>query len=269
MADVEEPVFSFSYGGETKYLTKEERANLVDALYELRVSVKCVRKMMTNVRYNFRAVHFMLATSGFSWDPEKLCVVAEDHVWDSFPKTSWNWDAFYWKTLSFPHYDKLRVIFNDNIPMGFQTNVLEGEKGVDKNQINPFIEVKDLMDEEDVHSTRGVNETTGCKRKRYEENESSKSCEESSEKMNNAIDDFKQTLTEILEKMATKRVNEDTDLMNKVMTQMSDLPTLTLDERLKTMSVIGRSASLSFMYDRLDEDEKIRMAQLVSRGSIS
>lgn len=96
-----------------KYWTKEEQVILVDALYDLRVSgrfvgadftpeyvhavrklmgpdlftsVKCVRNRMKNMKTDFSVVQLMLATSGFSWDPEKSRVVADDHVWDSYIK---------------------------------------------------------------------------------------------------------------------------------------------------------------------------------------
>ncbi|XP_071730420.1 uncharacterized protein [Rutidosis leptorrhynchoides] len=207
---------------------------------DLFTSVRCLRKIMMHIRANFRIVQRILATRGFSWDPKKSCVVADDHVWDAYIKT--HQIVGRWRCQPFPYYDKLCIIFGDDRSRGFQTNVLEGERG----QIS--------------------NETMGFKRKKYEASDLSKSCEESLEKKNNAIGDFAQTLTE---KLATLSVNEATDLMDKVMTQMNDLSTLTVDKRLKTMSVIGRRAPLSFMYDRLSEDEKIRMAQLVSRGYIS
>ncbi|GJW62811.1 RNA-directed DNA polymerase, eukaryota [Tanacetum coccineum] len=50
---------------------------------------------------------------------------------------------------------------------------------------------------------------------------------------------------------------------------VKDLPRLTLDERLMAMSVIGRSEPLSVMFDQLDQQGKVRMAQMVAVGAIS
>ncbi|KAI7756576.1 hypothetical protein M8C21_009886 [Ambrosia artemisiifolia] len=70
------------------------------------------------------------------------------------------------------------------------------------------------------------------------------------------------------EKTTEAGINAANDMMDKVMTQMGDLSGLTLDERLIAMSVIGRSAPLTKMFDGLDVDGKFRMAQMVANGTI-
>ena len=57
--------------------------------------------------------------------------------------------------------------------------------------------------------------------------------------------------------------------MAKVATHMKDLHGLTLDERLVAMSMIGSSEPLFVMFDQLDEDGKVRMAQMVAVGVIN
>nr|GEV53539.1 hypothetical protein CTI12_AA046200 [Tanacetum cinerariifolium] len=65
-------------------------------------------------------------------------------------------------------------------------------------------------------------------------------------------------------KVANQGINASNDTMSKVATQMKDLPRLTFDERLIAMSVIGRSEPLSVMFDQLDQEGKVRMAQMVA-----
>ena len=57
--------------------------------------------------------------------------------------------------------------------------------------------------------------------------------------------------------------------MGIVTTQMKDLHGLTLDESLLAMYVVGRSAPLFLMFERLDDEGKIRMAQMVTNGYIT
>lgn len=54
--------------------------------------------------------------------------------------------------------------------------------------------------------------------------------------------------------------------MDIVTTQMKDLDGLTLVERLLVVYVIGRSVPLSLMFERLDDEGKIRMAQMVANS---
>ena len=57
--------------------------------------------------------------------------------------------------------------------------------------------------------------------------------------------------------------------MGIVTTQMKDLHGLTLDESLLAMYVVGRSAPLFLMFERLDDEGKIRRAQMVTNGYIT
>ena len=63
-----------------------------------------------------------------------------------------------------------------------------------------------------------------------------------------------------------KRMQYVIGIMGKVATQMKDLRGLTLDECLVAMSVIGSSEPLSVMFDQLDGDGKVRIAQIVAVG---
>nr|GEZ74494.1 LysM domain receptor-like kinase 3 [Tanacetum cinerariifolium] len=74
---------------------------------------------------------------------------------------------------------------------------------------------------------------------------------------------------EKLEDLANERINESNEMMDKVMTQMNDLYGLTEDECFNAMSVIARSALLIHIFDRLDEDGKVCMVQMVADGSVS
>ncbi|GKD97996.1 hypothetical protein Tco_1381893, partial [Tanacetum coccineum] len=120
---------------------------------------------------------------------------------------------------------------------------------VKENQIIPCLEDKELHFSENPSSFNGVQKSESSKRKRNEGDEVDDNCVES--------------------KVANHGSSAANDTMSKVVSQLKDLPRLTLDERLMAMSVIGRSEPLSVMFDQLDEDGKVRMAQMVADGAIS
>nr|GEW03734.1 hypothetical protein [Tanacetum cinerariifolium] len=70
-------------------------------------------------------------------------------------------------------------------------------------------------------------------------------------------------------KVASQAINAANEIMDIVTTQMKDLQGLTLNERLLAMSVIDTSAPLSLMFERLDDEGKIRMAQMVANGYVT
>ncbi|KAL8239045.1 hypothetical protein R6Q59_015612 [Mikania micrantha] len=197
--------------------------------------------------------------SGFSWDRQTSCAIADNQVWDEYIKT--HGEAARFRNRSFPHYNKLCTIFgisSKDRAMCFQKNGGGGEAVVEENQISPCVESENLQVGEDAGSTHGVIEGVRSKRKRDEEKDLSETCVESLEKLKNIIESFTG---------GNVKINAAND-MDKVMTQMENLSGLTLDERLIAMSVIGRSAPLAKMFDRLDGEGKLRMAQLVANGSI-
>ncbi|GJV01458.1 hypothetical protein Tco_1335027 [Tanacetum coccineum] len=89
---------------------------------------------------------------------------------------------------------------------------------------------------------------------------------ESNKRKRNDGNDLTQNHVE--SKVANQGINAANDTMSKVATQMKDLPRLTLDELLMAMSVIGMSEPLSVMFDQLDQEGKVRMAQMVAVGAI-
>ncbi|GKB94994.1 kinase-like domain, phloem protein 2-like protein [Tanacetum coccineum] len=244
--------------------TEEEDKMLVDALLELHLSGKyvyapfgagyaaAVKRLMDkdrrhhenfysltsikfrmhNIKNEFCLVHEMvtgLHRSGFSWDSETLCVIAGDQIWGEYIKRFPL--AAQFRTKPFPQYYKLRAIFIRDT-----TTVLQGDG----------IKVKE---EDIVEENHGVRESESNKRKRNDGNDVIKNHVES--------------------KVANQGINAANDTMSKVATQIKDLPGLKLDERLMAMSVIGRSEPLSVMFDQLDEEGKVRMAQMVAVGAIN
>ena len=117
---------------------------------------------------------------------------------------------------------------------------------VKENQTIPCLEDKELHVSGNLSSFYAVQESESSKRKRNEGDEVGDNCVES--------------------KVANQGSNAVNDTMGKVASQIKDLPRLKLDERLLAMSVIGRSEPLSVMFDQLDEDGKVRMAQMVAVG---
>ena len=119
---------------------------------------------------------------------------------------------------------------------------------VKENQTIPCLEDKELHVSGNLSSFYGVQESESSKRKRNEGEEVGDNCVES--------------------KVANQGSNAVNDTMGKVASQIKDLPRLKLDERLLAMSVIGRSEPLFVMFDQLDEDGQVRMAQMVEVGVI-
>ncbi|GKC84319.1 replication protein A 70 kDa DNA-binding subunit B, partial [Tanacetum coccineum] len=141
---------------------------------------------------------------------------------------------------SFPQYNKLHTIFVKDTTKGLQAN------GV-------AVKVEDVVPENQIitcaSSFNRNKEIVSSKRKRTQGNDLNGNHVES--------------------KVANQGINAVNDTMSKIETQMKDLPCLKLDERLMAMSVIGRSEPLSVMFDQLDEDGKVRMAQMVTVGAIN
>lgn len=161
-------------------------------------------------------------------------------------------DARQFKNIPLPQYDKLCIIYGEKRAACVQENGVGVEGLVEENHVSPCVDNKDLHAGEDADSTDAVREDAcSYKRKRDEGKDLCETCVESLEKPKNIIGD-----------------NAASDMMDRVMTQMEDLSGLTLDERLIAMAVIGRSAPLTKMFDRLDLYGKFRMAQLVADGSI-
>ncbi|GJV01459.1 hypothetical protein Tco_1335028 [Tanacetum coccineum] len=166
--------------------------------------------------------------SGFTWDSEMSCVIAGDQVWDEYIKRFPL--AAQFRTKPFPQYYKLRAIFIRDITKPFQADDFK-------------VKGKDIVEE-----NHGVRDSESNKRKRNDGNDLTQNHVES--------------------KVANQGINAANDTMSKVATQMKDLPRLTLDELLMAMSVIGMSEPLSVMFDQLDQEGKVRMAQMVAVGAI-
>nr|GEW40215.1 protein kinase-like domain, phloem protein 2-like protein [Tanacetum cinerariifolium] len=241
--------------------TEEEDKMLVDALLELHLSGKyvyapfgsgyaaAVKRLMDkdrrhhenfysltsikfrmhNIKNEFCLVHEMvtgLHRSGFSWDSETLCVIAGDQVWGEYIKRFPL--AAQFRTKPFPQYYKLRAIFIRDT-----TTVLQGD-GI-------------IVKEEDiVEENHGIRESESNKCKR-----------------NDASDVIK---NHVESKVANQGINAANDTMSKVATQIKGLPSLKLSARLMAMSVTGRSEPLSVMFDQLDQEGKVRTAQMVADG---
>ncbi|PWA52979.1 hypothetical protein CTI12_AA449150 [Artemisia annua] len=251
-------------GKGTQPWTEEEDKMLVDALLELHVSgkfvyadiesdyVKAVHKLMdpdkrhpdnfyslNSISYRMVAIYtefvivqeMLVGThmSGFSWDPEKLCVIADDQVWNEYLKILPCAAKF--RTEPFPRYNKLHAIFVEDTSKGLQANGLgvKVEDVVPENQIIPCLEGKKVHDNGNASSFNRVKEIVSNKRKRTDGNDLNGDCVKS--------------------KVANQGINAVNDMMGKIATEMKDLPSLTLDERLVAMSVIGGSEPLTVMFD--------------------
>ncbi|PWA59852.1 hypothetical protein CTI12_AA387540 [Artemisia annua] len=135
------------------------------------------------------------------------------------------------RTEPFPRYNKLHAIFVEDTSKGLQANGLgvKVEDVVPENQIIPCLEGKKVHDNGNASSFNRVKEIVSNKRKRTDGNDLNGDCVKS--------------------KVANQGINAVNDMMGKIATEMKDLPSLTLDERLVAMSVIGGSEPLTVMFD--------------------
>ncbi|PWA64076.1 hypothetical protein CTI12_AA347720 [Artemisia annua] len=247
-----------------------------------------IKSRLKTLKNNLKIVNDMLVgkyMSGFSWDHEKSCVIADDHVWDKLKKLRFGLEDGHFPIMtSFASFMvkkelglqpdgiggedgveeiKINPIFKAEDNVEGEENVeeievhtsfeaednVEGEDNFEEININTSLEAEELPISVDVSSFDGAKESVGDKRKRDETSE------------------LNETYVET--KVAKQGINAANEIMDIVTTQMKDLQGLTLDERLLAMSVIGRSAPLSLMFERLDDEGKIRMAQMVANGYIT
>nr|GEZ80166.1 hypothetical protein [Tanacetum cinerariifolium] len=175
----------------TGYLEELERMLNV-SLPNMRIKADPhIKSRLKTLRNNLKIVNDMLVgkyMSGFSWDDEKLCVDADDHVWDKYIKIKKT--AVRFRKWPFPHYDRLCIIYGKERVRGLQAygiggkddikgeeNVeeiiahasfeyednVEGEDNVEEININTSLEAEELPVGVDVSSFDGAKESVGDK----------------------------------------------------------------------------------------------------------
>ncbi|GFY91640.1 hypothetical protein Acr_08g0000360 [Actinidia rufa] len=69
-----------------------------------------------HLRQQYSDVKILLDQSGFSWDENQEMVTAEEYVWDSFTKAYPDAQSYKFRTV--PSYQKLCVIYGEEVPNG-------------------------------------------------------------------------------------------------------------------------------------------------------
>nr|XP_043625044.1 uncharacterized protein LOC122596522 [Erigeron canadensis] len=245
-----------------------------------------IKSRLKTLKANFGVLSYMLSgTHGFTWDPKKCCVTADDQVWDEYIKTHKN--ASHIKDKPFPFYDKLSIIFGKNKNMGSRALDIGGEQvgETERSAPNEFedrhvdpVETKDLhidLDEvEDLHNdpvvpfSEGDTGSLSSKRKRDKHGHFHHNTCNNPYKVSNITRNIGRELSTNYRILAGEGASS-VDLMRRVVKEINGLSGITLDERIIAMDVIGHSPTRAEMFFMLDKTGKIRMVQMIGCGSIS
>nr|KAJ0189660.1 hypothetical protein LSAT_V11C800404280 [Lactuca sativa] len=141
--------------------TTEEDAKLIEALLELHVVKQLLYVSLPNLglkvephiklrmktwKNHFNIIHDMVYgtnTSGFGWDMDKCCVIADVEVWDGYIKSHKGATCF--RDEPFPQFDNLCKIFGKDKDNGNGATYL-GEDVIEETQRNSHVDVEVLED---------------------------------------------------------------------------------------------------------------------------
>jgi len=84
--------------------------NRMNQKFSLSLTLAQVKQKEQDLKKDFRSVKDLVGESGFGWDPNRMMVVAQDEVWETFGERM-NKDALIWREKSFPYFDDLFVLY--------------------------------------------------------------------------------------------------------------------------------------------------------------
>ncbi|GLT76089.1 hypothetical protein SLA2020_477700 [Shorea laevis] len=93
-----------------------EMITLFNAKFGSHHDKEVLKNRFKHLRRMYNEIKLLLGQSGFSWDEKRAMVTAEDNVWDSYIKA--HPDARSYRVKTLPRYDKLCVIFGEEIADG-------------------------------------------------------------------------------------------------------------------------------------------------------
>ncbi|WOL19774.1 hypothetical protein Cni_G28576 [Canna indica] len=95
-----------------------------------------VESKLKVLKKQYNIVYDMLNHSGFTWDSDRKCVIAEDSIWEEYIKK--DNDAKLMKNKPFPYYERLSIVFGKDRMISRNVETLEdaieklNEEEVDK-----------------------------------------------------------------------------------------------------------------------------------------
>ncbi|KAJ9561781.1 hypothetical protein OSB04_006941 [Centaurea solstitialis] len=229
-----------------------------------------LKSRMKTWKTHFSIVYDMVHTSGFGWDEEKNCVVAEDSVWDEYVKS--HKGAANFRGKPFPFYDKLCTIFGKDRATGNKAIDLRDEDEVmeETQKSSPLDDFG--FDEEPAEGACRSDAPTSSvtsKRKRRKSVDGDEIYRESCKEMKEVLAKFGEIVGEGLNKQsleARKQVLEAREIFEKVSDELKVLPRITGVKRFKATQLIGKDVLLGRLFLGLAEDEKIEMVESSTNG---
>ncbi|KAJ9552182.1 hypothetical protein OSB04_016227, partial [Centaurea solstitialis] len=219
-----------------------------------------IKSRMKTWKLHFSIVYDMVHTSGFGWDEERNCVVAEDSVWDEYVKSHKGAASFRGKP--FPFYDKLCIIFGKDRATGSKAIDLGDEDDViPETQKSSPLDDFDFYEEPVQGACRSEAPTSSVtsKRKRRKSMDGEEVYRESCKEMKEVLVKFGEIMGESLNK---ERL-EAREIYEKVSDALKVLPGISAAKRFKASQVIGKDLLLGRSSLGLTEQEKIDLVELL------
>ncbi|KAA8538077.1 hypothetical protein F0562_027685 [Nyssa sinensis] len=233
-----------------------------------------IESRIKTMKRDFNIVYDMLYgpnTSGFGWDNDRKCVVAESPVWEEYIKS--HKGAAVFKNKSLPHFEELLIIFGKDRATGKNAETAaDVVEELDKEGAENETNTGDGLDENDAslsfaptHNTRTSSEEYSSQRRRRSRSNDSflKAIKEVGLTMGREIKESTIKLTEAMAydvTVAAKRVRINEELLK--------LPTISMFERHKTTLQIARDHEITDVFFTITDDEKEEWVKALLRGDI-
>ncbi|XP_076900064.1 uncharacterized protein LOC143554091 [Bidens hawaiensis] len=225
-----------------------------------------IKSRMKTWKTHFSIVYDMVHTSGFGWDEQKCCIIADDSVWNEYVKS--HKGAVNFRDKSFPFYDKLCTIFGKDRATASKAVDLREEDVVQETQKSSSVDIEDFdfVDEAvpNVDRSEGQTGSVTSKRKRGRSTDADEIYRESCKDIKEVLLRFGKMVGEQL----SKEGMEAREIYENVSDELKALPGITTKKRFKVAHLIGKDVDLGHSFLALTIEEKIEMVELYTDGSM-
>ncbi|XP_076959599.1 uncharacterized protein LOC143635727 [Bidens hawaiensis] len=225
-----------------------------------------IKFRMKTWKTHFSIVYDMVHTSGFGWDEQKCCIIADDSVWNAYVKS--HKGAVNFRDKSFPFYDKLCTIFGKDRATGSKAVDLGEEDVVQETQKSSPVDIEDFdfVNEAvpNVDRSEGQTGSLTSKRKRGRSTDADEIYRESCKDIKEVLLRFGEMVGEQL----SKEGMEAREIYEKVSDELKALPGITTKKRFKAAHLISKYVDLGRSFLALTIEEKIEMVELYTDGSM-